>query len=162
MGIVEKTITGPGLPSNMKWAYTYGAPNQSWAQNCPNESCSSTKTVAVAGPGEWSRYTFSNRWEHSEGKLLKVERGSGPTNILKTEITTYLLDPTGQRYPKVVGVNPFDRGDRTTEILQPVIKRETIQQARRFVWQVGATNGVYDLDRFGRPTKVVKSSAPAP
>jgi YD repeat-containing protein len=162
IGLIDKTITGFGIPANTKWTYTYGATNQSWLQNCPNDSCTGTKTSEVTGPEGWTRYTFSNRWQHSEGKLLKVEQGSSPTNILRTESTTYLMDPTSQRYPLVIGINPNDRGDSTTEVLLPVVKRQILQQVRLFTWQIGAVGGVYDFDSFGRPTKITRSSAPSP
>jgi hypothetical protein len=159
---LDKTISGPGLPDNLRWTYQYGPKNQSWSQDCKAAGCVDTKTLEVHGPEGWSRYTFSNRWEHSEGKLLKVEQGSGPGHILRTESTTYLMNPAGQRYPVVMGINPFDRGDRTTEILQPVIRREIRQDGVVFKWEVAQTGGVHDLDHFGRPITITRSSEVSP
>jgi hypothetical protein len=159
IGLTRKQISGPGLET-LVWDYQYGpATNESWLEDCTNNSCIATKTVSVDTPDGFVRYTFSNRWKHSEGRLLKVEQAETSTSApLRTEVTTYLWDPSGQNYPPTIGQNPFDRGDQTTESPTPMIRREVTQQGRVFTWAVPRTNAVYSFDVFGRPTKVVRSS----
>ena len=160
VAITEKKISGPGMSSPSIWTYTYGPPNNSWLENCGG-GCTSTKTVEVVGPGEWTRYTFGNRYKYNEGKLLTTETGSGPLSILQTQSTTYLMATSGQAYPDHLGWSLYSRGDHMAEWHFPAIQRTTVQQGRSFTWQVatGCAYG-YCFDQFARPTKVIKSSAP--
>ena len=159
VAITQKKISGPGISSPAIWTYTYGAPNNSWLENCGG-GCASSKTVEITGPSEWTRYTFGNRYKYNEGKLLTVESGAGPQSILRTENTTYLMN-TGQAYPDRIGWSLYSRGDKMAERYFPVIQRTTLQQGRGFTWQVatGCTYG-YCFDQYARPTQVVKSSSP--
>lgn len=163
VGLTQKTISGPGLPM-ATWTYAYSTPAPSWLEDC-TATCVATKAVEVSGPADFTRYTFSTRYEHSEGKLLRVERGSGSASLLETVDTTYLADPTGQPYPAMIGRNPFERADNTAERHVPVIKRVTTRQGQVFKWEVSAdcgTSTALCLDHRARPTKVIKSSEAAP
>lgn len=151
VGIIQKKITGPGLPT-YQWTYTYGPPNNNWAQNCPNNSCPATKTVEVAGPGEFARYTFGNKYKETDGLLLKVERGAGAASILRTETTSYLLNPVGQPYPAIVGLSPYERGDQSGMVYKPVLQRQIVQQGTTFTWLAQG------FDPFANPTKATRSS----
>jgi len=165
----SKQISGPGIPT-ATWTYSYSAEAGSWLSNCPlPTSCARTKTVTVTGPGDWQRLTFGTKVFEDEGKLLKTEIGSGPGDILRVQDTTYQTSVTGQIYPSLLGRSPNMRGDAMSQYLIPERKRVTTQQGRTFTWDVpavcgpnGATGTQWCFDRFGRPTKVVKSSAPAP
>ncbi|MCI4567113.1 RHS repeat-associated core domain-containing protein [Lysobacter sp. CFH 32150] len=157
VGLIQKTISGPGLPV-AQWSYTYGPPNNSWAEDCTS-GCVATKTVEVTGPGDFVRYTFGNKYRDTDGKLLKVETGSALTSILKTETTTYLLDPTNQAYPSQVGRSPYLRGDHSAEKLTPSIQRQITQQGTTFTWQANQTNGVYSFDQFANPLSVTRASS---
>lgn len=156
MGIAEKKLSGPGIPAPLVWTYAYGAPNNSWEANCA-AGCIQTKTTEVSGPeSEWNRYTFGNRYVSNEGKLLKVETGTGPASVLHVEETTYQLTTTGQPYPARVGWSPYSRGDHMSERLTPVLQRTVLRQGTAF------TRTVNSYDAFARPTNVTKSSAPVP
>lgn len=160
IAITQKKISGPGIATPSTWTYTYGAPNNSWLENCA-AGCTSSKTVEVTGPSDWTRYTFGNRYEYNEGKLLTVENGSSAQSILRAESTAYLMNTSGQAYPDRIGWSFYSRGDHMAERYFPVIQRTTQQQGRSFTWQVatGCAYG-YCFDQFARPTKVVKSSSP--
>ena len=159
VAITQKKISGPGIATPAIWTYTYGTPNNSWLENCGG-GCTSSKTVEIAGPSEWTRYTFGNRYKYNEGKLLTVESGASAQSILRTENTTYLMD-TGQAYPDRIGHSLYSRGDYMAERYFPAIQRTTLQQGRSFNWQVatGCAYG-YCFDQYARPTKVVKSNSP--
>ena len=163
VALLQKKITGPGIVSPSIWTYTYGTPNNSWLENCSG-GCTSSKTVEVNGPtGDWTRYTFGNRYKYNEGKLLKVEKGNGPTSILSTETTTYQYDATGMAYRATIGQSWVARGDNMAEYLLPVVQRTHLQQGRTFTWEVassGCSPYLRCFDAYARPTKVVKSSAP--
>ncbi|MCI4566932.1 hypothetical protein [Lysobacter sp. CFH 32150] len=157
LAIQQKTISGPGL-TTAQWTYSYGPTNDSFSDECPT-ACPTTKTVEVSGPdSQWIRYTFGNKFLDTDGKLVQVETGTGPTNILRIETTSYLTDPTGQNYPSRIGHSPYTRSDRTAERHAPMVQRQTTQQGRVFTWQVEQVNGIYDMDQLARPTKVTKSS----
>lgn len=155
VGLIQKTVTGPGLPSR-QWIYSYGPPNNSWLANCPNNSCVSTKTVEVIGPSDFVRYTFGNKYRENVGKLMKVESGESSNSIRRTVATAYQLDPNGRPYPAKVGSSPFDRGDHMSEKLLPVLQETVIQDGRAF------SRTAQQFDQFARPTQVTKSSAPSP
>ena len=165
VGLTRKKISGPGL-TTAQWTYTFGPVHRSWAQSCASNTCPETKTLEVTGPGEWRRYTFGNRYRVSDGKLLKTEIGSGPGNILRTEVNTYQLDPMGQTYPASIGRSPYPRSDQTATKHAPTSKRVITQQGQVFTWEVsracGANGTALCFDAFARPTKVVRSSAAAP
>jgi len=169
LSLVSKQISGPGIPT-ATWSYSYSAAVGSWAENCPTStSCARTKTVTITGPDDWQRMTFGTKLFEDEGKLLKTERGGSASNILRVDETTYQTTVAGQIYPALLGQSPNGRGDGMSQYLMPERKRITRQQGRTFTWDVpaacapnGATGTQWCFDRFGRPTKVVKSSAPAP
>lgn len=162
LALTQKTLSGPGM-ATAQWTYSYSMGTASWAEDCVSTACTITKTVDVTGPGDFRRYTFSNKYGESEGKLLKLETGTSAGNILRTETTDYLTNPTGQAYPAMVGGDPFNRSDRTAEAYRPVFQRVVTQQGRSFTWQVATdcASG-YCFDQYARPAKIIKSSAPSP
>lgn len=162
ISLTKKKLSGPGQAA-VEWNYAYGPVNASWASDC-SAGCVTTKTVSVTGPGDFVRHTFGNRYKENEGKLLKVETGTSSASILKTEDSTYLLNPSGQVYPADIGWTVDTRSDGTTQRHSPLVQRKTIQQGRSFTWSVasGCTSGAYCFDTYARPTKVIKSSAPTP
>jgi len=155
VGIIQKKIEGPGVASPYIWTYSYGAPNNSWEENCAS-GCVATKTVEVTGPDEWKRYTFGNRYRQNEGRLMKTESGTSPTNILEVEETVYQTDPTGQPYPGYLGASLYTRGDYMATRWTPVRTRTITRQGTKF------TNTTNSYDQYARPVSVTKSSAPTP
>lgn len=164
VGLTTKKITGAGL-APMQWTHTFGPVNRSWKEDCPNNSCADTKTLEVVGPGDYRRYTFSNRWRVSEGKLISTETGANAYDILRREDNLYQLDPTGQAYPAIIGRAVYPRSDAMSTKHAPLFKRVVTQQGRTFNWEVaracGANGTTACFDAFARPTRVIRSSAPA-
>ncbi|HEY0659730.1 MAG TPA: RHS repeat-associated core domain-containing protein [Lysobacter sp.] len=164
--LVSKRISGPGL-ATMEWDYTYGAAiywapgtgpvcfsGDCGAPRCLSDSCAGTAVTTINGPGnEWLRYTFGNSYRYNEGKLLKVERGTGPTDILKTETTTYELAQSGQPFLTPIGTSPQPRGNGfTAEYLRPQKAASILQGGETF------SSTVDGFDEFARPLSVTKSS----
>ena len=156
--LISKRTTGSGL-SPEEWTYTYDGeygfdedPNGN-----PITASDGTWRAAVAGPGgEWTRYTFGNRFMKDEGLLLKTELGTGPTNVLRTIESTYATDPEGAySYPYLVGYGaaPFN-GSFAAEARRVMTQRATVQhdQGATFTWAANA------FDMWGRQTRVTKSS----
>lgn len=168
-----KTITGPALPT-MTWAYDYGS-TISWAcaadnevrrfttPNCPatvapvctSDSCAGKTTATVTGPGgEWTRYTFGNSYRYDEGLLRKVERGTGPSNILNTEVTQYELAQTGQPYVLPRGRSLRARADGfISEQPRPRTQATITRNGVSFSW-LGS-----QFDAFARPRTITRSSS---
>lgn len=155
IGITQKKIEGPGIASPYIWTYSFGTPNNSWEENC-GAGCVATKTAEVTGPDNWIRYTFGNRYRQNEGRLMKTESGTGPTNILQVEETVYQTDSTGQPYPEYVGMSLYTRGDYMATRWAPVRVRTITRQGMKF------THTANNYDQYARAVNVTKSSAPTP
>ncbi len=151
--LTNKRITGPGL-SPVEWTYSYLS-GRGFGPPCSADSCAGTAKTTVTGPNsDYARYTFGNSYHYNEGKLLKVERGTGPDSILSTETTAYQLNGSGQPYPATIGTSPQPRGDAyTSEYLLPS-KRRTIAQG-------GASfdSLVNTYDGYANPASVTRSSS---
>jgi len=167
IGLTQKQITGPGL-GTLAWTYTHGAMS-SWAAGtgptcdtatcadpvCLSDACAGTATTTVTGSdGKWTRYTFGNSYRYNEGKMLMVERGTGPDAILSTESMTYDLAQSGQPFPTPIGTSPQQRGyGFTSEYLRP--------QSNRTIFQEGTTyqSSVNSFDAFARPLAITQSNS---
>lgn len=125
---------------------------------CVSDSCAGKVSTEVLGPGtEWARYTFGNSYRYNEHKLLKVERGTGPSAILSAEQTAYELARSGQPFPTPIGISRQYKGDAITDTgLRPLRSKAITQDGVIF------QSVVNSFDTFGRPLNVTKSSSPAP
>lgn len=131
--LTQKRLSGPGIDP-AEWSYAYGGvasfaagtgptctSGDCAAVVCKSESCSGTQVTEVSEPENiWVRYTFGNSYRYNEGKLLKVERGSGPAAIQQVETTSYLWPFEGQPFAARIGSTQQDRGDGfSSEYLRP-------------------------------------------
>ncbi len=148
LALQSKAISGPGLAGPLSWTYAYGPPNASWSTAC-GTGCITTKTLEVTGPDEFARYTFSNKYAESEGKLVKQETGPNASAILRTETLDYQLSATGLAYPDHVGHSPMSRTDGMAGNPVPQKGRSVVQNGATFSSSVAAA----DFDLFARPTK---------
>ncbi|ALN93751.1 RHS repeat domain-containing protein [Lysobacter gummosus] len=162
----SKTISGPGL-ATMQWNYSYGstiffAPgtgpvctgSNCGAVVCTSDACAGTSVAIVTGPGgEWTRYTYGNSYRYNEGKLLKVEKGSGPTAIAQTQTISYNLATSGQPFPTPIATSPQPRGDGfTSEYLRPQLSTVIAQDGVTYSRTVGS------FDAWARPTSITRFS----
>lgn len=145
--LTKKKVSGPGLVP-AEWNYTY-FPSYGFAPS------SGSSTTDVVGPNnDFSRYTFGSNYRSDEGKLLKVERGSGPTAISKTEASDYVWATSGQPFQTPIGTGPQPRGDGfTSEYLRPQNSTLITQDGTNF------SSSVNSFDEFARPLSVTKSSS---
>ncbi len=148
--LTRKVLSGPAL-TPATWSYSYASGNGDMTQ--------------VVGPGSYERHTFGNTFKVDEGKLLSVERGSSATNILSTTTYSYSLATSGTPYLTPLGDSGQWRSDNfTEEYPRPTVAKITTHDGTDFIWVVAKgcqASGVYCLDRFARPTKVLKASMPA-
>lgn len=167
LALVQKQVAGPGQAA-IAWSYVWGPANSNYIEDCVSGQCPSTRTLTINAPdGNWVRYTHSNRFFDGEGELLLLEEGaSGSNSPLSTTQHTTLNTPTGQNYPARIGIDINPLSDKVSERYRPQVLRQIRRQDRIFTWQVaktcGSSGAAYCLDQFARPTRISKSSAPAP
>jgi RHS repeat-associated protein len=172
LSLVMKQLSGPGL-SQSTWNYGYASdisihmyPGTSWdfpvctvgAQcyepPCSSDACAGYSRTEVTGPsGEWSRYTFGNSFRYNEGKLLKVEKGSGPTAILETVVNTYDMDWSDKAYPARFGASLQANHDGfASEYHRPLTRTATTRDGVDF------TRTITAFDDLAYPTAQARQS----
>ena len=172
----QKKVYGPGLAEAV-WSYTY-EPNNSiyfypgttdlWpvcdAANydcslppCTNDDCAMFSVTTGNGPGgEWTRHFHGNTYRYNEGKLLRVESGSGPDSVVSTREYKYDLTRVSGVYPARFGhsYRLFGEGF-STEYHRPQIRDSLVQQGVLF------ERVVDQFDAYARPVLVTRSSQTA-
>ncbi|GJI96014.1 hypothetical protein RugamoR57_27320 [Duganella caerulea] len=150
--LVNKTISGPGLPATT-WTYDYGPLNASWS-NCAGD-CPSTKIVTVTDPSSFvTRYTFGNVWLQTDGRLQQTDFGWNGGSALRTVKQRYRQFGAGP-YPDMVGASGSGSiGDSDMQQrLAPMDQKVITQQGVDFTWEGSG----YDVK--ARPTVVSRYSA---
>jgi len=131
----SKRYSGANIDST--WNYQYSPPNASWSDctgNCPTM----TWADVISPDGKRDRYTFSNRYDGSEGQQLSLESFDPQGNLLRIERSTY-ADPASGPWPFRMGSNQLDidNYDRTSQ-QRPLLRREIIQDGVTYVWAATA------------------------
>lgn len=184
--LMEKNLTGPGVPSRT-WSYGYGGyenqpyyrapwPKPDWNTTdtyVPGgicSTCSDRKVVQVTGPSEISEYEFGITYAKNEGRLLaesvRPSAGSLPSRRITYE---YLPEEevADQAFVDNIGKSLLPVWERPmVSRIRPVYQRTTNQQGVNFTWRVesscGAGNSALCFDAMARPIRVTKSSSPTP
>ncbi len=175
--LIQKQVSGPGL-TTAAWNYSYvpgfsealvrGAtrdyPVCDYATYgvacadpvCTDESCAVSSRTTVTGPnGEWKRYFHGNTYGYNEGKLLRVESGTGESNILETTVSTYDLSRANQAYPAAFGFSLRGNGDSFAGTYhRPLTLSVITRQGSEFRYEVNT------FDALARPLTITRSSAP--
>src|SRR3546814_523276 len=144
------------------WPVCYPWSSSCLAPDCLSDDCAESAKATIPGPGgDWVRYTYGNSYNYNEGKLLKVERGSDESHILRIEAKRYDLSLVDQAYPATAGGSA--RGPHegfASAYTRPLIGTTVSQQGEAFEWNVttGCPIGSHCFDEFARPLEVVKSS----
>lgn len=168
--LTQRSFSGPGL-ATQTWTYAYSPAYASWNQDCASGCTTEVWTDVTAPDGVRQRNVFSNRFNETENLLLREETYSS-TNALKRvvrhESATYpaMSATTPYAWPQFIGYDMQLRTNKArTERWTPASRRQTEQNGRTFTWDVPSICGSGTspcFDKFARPTKVVKSSAPTP
>jgi len=181
----SKRLTGASMvPAQWDYAYEPGTsfhmyPGTTWefpvcrlAWNecikppCVSDACAGFATTTVTSPNnQWVRYRHGNSYRYNEGKLLRVDVGSGtapvattnvddiPTNALQTTRYVYDLDFVDGVYKKRWGLGSRATGDSwSNEYHRPLLKTTTQQQAVDFIWQANT------FDSLARPLSITRFS----
>jgi len=154
--ITNKTFTGAGLPASQSWNYNYSPANDSWDNDCVN-GCPSTIWTDVVNPdGRTTRYTFSNWFNISEGRMLRTDMyvGNASSALVRSEIDQYANESNGP-WPSWFG-NSF-QGQRinaaVTSQLAPLLQKDIQQDGDTYTWLAESFND------FAQVTKVKRSNS---
>jgi len=144
-----KVPTDPDL-GTQTWTYAYSPPNQSWLNDCTGGGCASTVWTDVTAPdGRGMRYTFSNKYDATESRLLRTDEYSGGigSTIVRSETDDYAT----------VGNFGTSLSPRTNnaqvDTLAPLSRKILAQDGDTYTWSATA------FDAYGRPTTVSRSSS---
>ncbi|WP_250634332.1 RHS repeat domain-containing protein [Pinirhizobacter soli] len=138
LALTKKTFSGPGLTTAQVWSYTYPLATATWHQQCVAGGCNYTTYADVLDPGNnVTRYTFSNRFDVTEGMAARTDYYSGPTvtgTPIRSEVLTY--QATGP-WPSRYGYNLIDFLN-TAKITQnaPLAMQVVTQDGNTFTRQV--------------------------
>ena len=157
--LTRKTVSGPGIATQV-WGYSYSNAVGSSAAECASVACAGSAYVEVIAPdGSISRYTHSNKWDFSEGKLLGVIAGLsslGQTNPagIQRNWKAY-APPTQGPWPTRVGDGLDHWGvmnNAPAESISPQSQSITELQGATFSRRTTA------FDAYGNPLSVTRSS----
>ena len=169
--LMQKTFSGAGLPAlGQTWKYSYSPANESWtADACAsNQSCASTVWTDVLDPdGHGVRYTFSNRFDATEGQLLSTNFYSGAvgTTLLRSENNDYAAIPPATEawpwpWPERYGNVLQSRMNRAqVEVLAPQTLRRITQDGDTYTWQAESFNEFAQVTRTKRFSSIAGQAA---
>jgi len=155
--LTQEVLAGPGV-STQTWTYSYSSPNASWSSDscASNNSCPSTVYTDVVDPlGHATRNTFSNRWDATEGQLLRSDYYSGAvgSSVLRSVANSYAKSNNGP-WPIGYGGDPVIHDNQSeTETVSPSQTRTITQDGAIF------TTHTNSFDSFARTTSETESSS---
>ncbi|GAA0264612.1 hypothetical protein [Rhodanobacter caeni] len=164
--LLQKTFSGAGVPAET-WHYNYSPANESWLQDCAT-SCVSTIWTDVVNPlGQATRYTFSNRFDATEGQLLSTDFYSGGvgTTLLRSEDNSYAtIPPVTEAWPwpwpsRYGGVLQSRMNRAQVEVSAPQTARMISQDGDTYTWQAEAFNAYGQVTRTKRFNSIAGQSA---
>ncbi|HEV2679260.1 MAG TPA: hypothetical protein VGV14_02055, partial [Rhodanobacter sp.] len=160
--ITSEVLSGAALPTQT-WTYNYSTPNQSWLSDAcaSNSSCPSTVYTDVVDPdGRDVRTTFSNRFDASEGEVLRTDfyAAGNTAAILRSETNTY-ANPTGGPWPGSYGSGLQSRVNRPqSEALSPLSQRTITQDGDTYTWLAEGFNAYAQLTQTKRSNAIAGQS----
>ncbi|HEY4144921.1 hypothetical protein [Pinirhizobacter sp.] len=144
-----KVFTGAGIGTQI-WTYDYSPPNQSWVEDCTGGGCASTVWTDVTAPdNRVMRYTFSNKYDATESRLLRTDQYSGGvgSTIARTETDSYAT----------IGGFGTSLSPRTNnaqvDTLAPLNNKVLAQDGDTYTWSAPA------FDAYGRATTASRLSS---
>jgi YD repeat-containing protein len=153
--LISRSISGAGV-STQSWAYAYSPPNESYISDC-KRACTSTVWTDVTDPdNRATRYTFSNKFDVTEGQLQTITYYSGKsgTTSIRTETYSY-ADPVKGAWPTLMGEDLQERTNSAqNEQLSP-LQHRMIQQDGKDTYNWLAE----DFNSFAQPTAINRFSS---
>lgn len=155
--LTGKTFSGANI-SSRAWTYNYSPPNQSWLSECAG-GCTTTVWTDVVDPDmRTTRYTFSNKFDVTEGQLINVVSyaGAAGTAVLNQENNTYAATSAG--WPAVYGDIMQSRINQgSSQQWSPLVQKSTTtREGDVYTWVAEA------FDAYGNTTKTKRFSSVNP
>lgn len=105
--ITQKKYSGGGMTDQI-WNYSYSAPNDSWNSDCTVTACASTIFTDEEFPdGHTERLTYSNKFDATEGRLLRTDTYAGlatQSALIRSETYDYAdADSVNFLFPARIG-----------------------------------------------------------
>jgi YD repeat-containing protein len=150
--LVQKSYSGAGI-APQTWHYAYSPANESWLQDC-SAGCVSTVWTEVDDPAaNATRYTFSNRFDETEGQLQRTDyylgafAGGAPK---RSELESYAPSDAGP-WPSTYGYNMLSR--MNSDVVQqeaPKNQHQVVQDGDTYTWQAEAFNSYAQVTKTRR------------
>ncbi|WP_430392069.1 hypothetical protein [Dyella sp. 20L07] len=160
LALTKKRFTGAGMPTR-EWVYAYPLATGTWLANCGG-SCDYTNHVDVTDPaGNVTRYTFSNRFDATEGNLLRTDYYSGAVsgNPIRSELLAY-ANPIGGPWPTQYGYNMVpDLNSEKLEQQAPLQTKTIIQDGDTYIWQATGFNEFAQVTQVKRFSNIANQAA---
>ncbi|MEO9000743.1 MAG: hypothetical protein ABI287_04235 [Rhodanobacter sp.] len=140
VSVIGKTFSGAGLSVPQRWTYNYTEPG------------SLPSTDVLDPDGHDVRYTFSNRFDVSEGQLQRTDYYSGAagSTILRSVINQY-ADSSAGPWPTTVGIDLQDLDNPgQNEELAPLQQREVLESGDTYTWHADAFNAYTQVTQTTR------------
>ena len=156
LAVTSKSFSGAGMPTET-WTYSYSPANGSWSTDaCATAgTCPTTVWTDMVDPASNdTRYTFSNRYDQTEGQALRTDyyQGAAGGTLLRSETTGYALAAQGPWTTTYVYDLQGRTNRATTQQLTPANLRTITQDGTTYTWSATAFNA------FAQPTTVTRSS----
>ena len=154
--ITSEVLSGPGLPTQT-WSYSYSPANQSWSSDAcaTSGTCATTVYTDVTDPnGNDTRYTYSNRYDATEGQLQRADTYSGAYGgtLVRSVVNSY-ANASGEPWPSVYGIDLLYRDNYfQSEQLSPLNQRTITQDGQNYTWYAKLFNA------YAQPIDVVRSN----
>lgn len=150
--ITSEVLSGAGMPTQT-WTYSYSPANVSWSNDpcATSGTCATTVYTDVTDPdGNDTRYTYSNRYDATEGLLLRTDTYSGAYGgTLKRSVVNTYANASGGSWPSTYGIDLVYRENYfQSEQLSPLQQRTITQEGQNYTWQALA------FDAYAQPTDV--------
>ncbi|EIL97953.1 hypothetical protein RHOFW104T7_06615 [Rhodanobacter thiooxydans] len=164
--LMQKTFSGAGVPAET-WSYSYSPANESWLQDCAG-GCVATVWTDVVNPiGQATRYTFSNRFDATEGQLVSTDFYSGAvgTALLRSEDSNYAGIPPATEawpwpWPKRYGnVLQSRMNQAQVELYAPQTLRTITQDGDSYTWQAESFNEFAQVTQTKRFSSITGQGA---
>lgn len=170
--VISKAFSGAGVPAET-WSYQYGPINRSWSSDAcaGNGSCPSSVYTDVIDPaGHDVRHTFSNRFDASEGKLLRTDAYSGAAGsaILRSDTYSYAdrahpgswPSNTPWPWPTSYGYDLQDRDNwLQTEQNLPLYQHVISQVGDNYTWLAEKINAYLLVTQTKRSSSITGQAA---
>jgi YD repeat-containing protein len=161
--LTQEVLTGPGIPSGgwtWNWSYSsQSALNASWTSDAcaSSNDCPDTVYTDAEDPlTQVTRYTYSNRFDATEGQLLGVDKYSGAagTTELQSVVNIYAA-PTNEPWP-VAGDTKMTRINKAQIGTTSPLQSSTITLTQQ---NTSFSTAVNTFDNLARATSETESSS---